>query len=70
MKVVKSNICNKMDDQWLNDRLVTYIETNVLLTINNDVILSHFQQMDRRRFLLYYSINVISYFKYSLHFSF
>ena len=26
MKVVKSNLCNKMGDQWLNDRLVTYIE--------------------------------------------
>ena len=25
MKVVKSNICNKMDDQWLNVCLVTYI---------------------------------------------
>ncbi|AES86815.1 hypothetical protein MTR_4g015110 [Medicago truncatula] len=25
MKVVKSNLCNKMGDQWLNDRLVTYI---------------------------------------------
>ena len=23
MKVVKSNLCSKMDDQWLNDRLVT-----------------------------------------------
>jgi predicted transcriptional regulator len=35
-----------------NDRLVTYIERDVLLTINNDVILAHFQQMDRRRFSL------------------
>jgi len=52
MKVVKSNLCNKMSDQWLNDRLVTYIEKDVLLTINNDVVLAHFQQMDRRRFSL------------------
>jgi len=48
MKVVKSNLCNKMGDQWLNDRLVTYIERDVLLTISNDVILAYFQQMDRR----------------------
>jgi len=41
-----------MGDEWLNDRLVTYIEKDVLLTINNDVILAHFQQMDMRRFLL------------------
>jgi len=25
MNVVKSNLRNKMSDQWLNDRLVTYI---------------------------------------------
>jgi hypothetical protein len=52
MKVVNSQLCNKMDDQWLNNRLVTYIERDVLLTINNDVILAHFQQMDRRRYSL------------------
>ena len=52
MKVVKSNLCNKMDDQWLNDRIVTYIERYDLLTISNDVILTHFQQMDRKRFSL------------------
>ena len=33
----------------LNNRLVTYMEGNILLTISNDVILAHFQQMDRRR---------------------
>jgi len=26
MKVVKSNLCNKMGDQWLNDCIVNYIE--------------------------------------------
>jgi len=52
MKVMKSNLCNKMSDQWLNDRLVTYIERDVLLTIRNYVILAHFQQMNMRRFSL------------------
>ena len=33
----------------LNDRLVIYIERDVFLTISNDVILTHFQQMHRRR---------------------
>jgi len=32
-----------MGDEWLNDCLVTYIERYVLLTINSDVILAHFQ---------------------------
>uniref|UniRef100_A0A0R0IDG6 HAT C-terminal dimerisation domain-containing protein n=1 Tax=Glycine max TaxID=3847 RepID=A0A0R0IDG6_SOYBN len=52
MKFMKSQLCNKMDDQWLNNRLVTFIERDVLGTINNDVILAHFQKMDSRRFLL------------------
>jgi len=52
MKVVKSNLCNKMDDQRLNDRFVTYIERDLLLIIINDIILVHFQQMDRKRFSL------------------
>jgi len=52
MKVVKRNLCNKMGDQWLNDRLVTYMERDVLLTISNHVILTHFQQMDKRQFSL------------------
>ena len=48
----KSQLCNKMGDQWLNDRLVTFIERDVLGTINNDVILAHFQKMGNRRFSL------------------
>ncbi|AES71682.1 general transcription factor-like zinc finger protein, putative [Medicago truncatula] len=42
MKVLKSNLCNKMSDQLINNRLVTYIKRDVLLTISNDVIFAHF----------------------------
>ncbi|KAL6509622.1 hypothetical protein OROGR_022932 [Orobanche gracilis] len=45
-KYVKSELSSKMGDQWLNDRLVTFIERNVLKTISNDVILAHFQEMN------------------------
>lgn len=41
-----------MGGQCLNDRLVTYIERDVLETISNDVILAHFQQMENRAFSL------------------
>ena len=41
-----------MSDQWLNGRLVTYIERDVLRTISYDVILAHFQQMENRVFIL------------------
>ncbi|KAG5010507.1 hypothetical protein JHK87_019022 [Glycine soja] len=52
MKFVNSQLCNKMGYQWLNDRLVTFIERDILETINNDVILAHFQKMSNRRFSL------------------
>jgi len=51
-KVVNNQLCNKISEWWLIDRLVTYIERNVLLKIRIDVSLSHFQQMDRRQFPL------------------
>ena len=52
MKFVNSQLCNKMGYQWLNDRLVTFIERDILETINNYVILAHFQKMGNRRFSL------------------
>ncbi|AES76603.1 transmembrane protein, putative [Medicago truncatula] len=54
MKIVKNQLCNKIGDQWLNDHLVTYTERYFLFTINIEVILNHVQQMDNRRFLLYF----------------
>jgi hypothetical protein len=41
-----------MADQWLNDRLVTYIERDVLKPVSNEVLLAHFQQMEDRAFSL------------------
>jgi hypothetical protein len=37
-----------MSDQWLNDRLVTFVERDILGTIdNNDIIWAYiFQEMD------------------------
>lgn len=29
MKYVKSQLCNKINNRWLNDRTVTFIEKNV-----------------------------------------
>ena len=52
MKHVKSELRNKTGDQWLNDRLVTFIERNIFMSISNDVILDHFQKMAPRRNVL------------------
>jgi hypothetical protein len=52
MNFVKGQLSNKMSDQWLNDHLVTLIEIDVLVTIDNDIILAHFKKIDGRRFSL------------------
>ena len=33
MNIIKSPLCNRMGDQWLNDGLVVYIEKDVFLVL-------------------------------------
>ncbi|XP_042010112.1 uncharacterized protein LOC121758750 [Salvia splendens] len=49
MKFVKSELRNRMGDDWLNDSLTVYSEKEVFATIPNERILSRFQKMDTRR---------------------
>ncbi|XP_042009029.1 uncharacterized protein LOC121757572 [Salvia splendens] len=49
MKFVKSELRNKMGDDWLNDSLMVYSEKEVFATIPNEMILSRFQKMGTRR---------------------
>ncbi|KAH7673951.1 Ribonuclease H-like protein [Dioscorea alata] len=39
INVVKTDLRNKMGDEWMNDSLVVYIEREVFATIDNEVIL-------------------------------
>ena len=48
MKYIKSNLRNRMGDQWMNDCLVTYIERDVFDTVDNDAIMQRFQNMKSR----------------------
>ena len=45
MKFIKNRLRNRMEDQWMNDCLVTYIERDIFGTINNEIILQIFQNM-------------------------
>ena len=38
-----------MGDEWLNDSLVVYIEKEIFDSIDNELILNRFQNMDSRR---------------------
>jgi len=40
---------NKMADEWLNHRIVCYVERAVFATIQNDDILWHFQELKTRK---------------------
>ncbi|XP_057791342.1 uncharacterized protein LOC131008485 [Salvia miltiorrhiza] len=49
MKLVKSDLRNRMQDEWMNDNLIVYIEKDIFSTIDNEKILQRFQSMSARR---------------------
>ena len=49
MKYIKNKLRNRMGDQWLNDCLVSYIERDVFIQIDNEAIIQRFQNMKTRR---------------------
>ncbi|XP_042012418.1 uncharacterized protein LOC121760887 [Salvia splendens] len=49
MKFVKTNLQNRMGDEWLNDSLVVYNERSIFASVSNERILKRFQDMDTRR---------------------
>nr|XP_028960690.1 probable disease resistance protein RF9 [Malus domestica] len=46
MNIIKSPLCNIMRDQWLNDSLVVYIEKDVFSCIDNETIMTRFQNSE------------------------
>ncbi|KAH7690026.1 Ribonuclease H-like protein [Dioscorea alata] len=42
MNVVKTDLRNKMGDEWMNDSIIVYIEKEVFTTIDNETILQCF----------------------------
>ena len=45
MKIIKSSLRNRMGDEWMNDCLVSYIESDIFKIIDNEAILQKFQNM-------------------------
>ncbi|XP_042387908.1 uncharacterized protein LOC121980001 [Zingiber officinale] len=52
MKMIKTDLRNRMGDQWMNDSLVVYIEKDIFSTIENEQILQRFQKMKSHRMQL------------------
>ncbi|XP_016502921.2 uncharacterized protein LOC107821044 [Nicotiana tabacum] len=49
MKYIKNNLRNRMDEDFLNNYLVCYIERGIFKTVSNDAIINRFQSMKTRR---------------------
>jgi hypothetical protein len=45
MKFVKIESRNKMGGNWLNHRMICYVELDVFASIKNEDILYHFQEL-------------------------
>ncbi|XP_042423094.1 uncharacterized protein LOC122010651 [Zingiber officinale] len=52
MNIVKTDLRNRIGDEWMNDSLVVYIEKDVFNTVDNELILQRFQNMESRRMQL------------------
>ncbi|PIN12152.1 hypothetical protein CDL12_15243 [Handroanthus impetiginosus] len=49
MKFIKTDLWNRMEDDFLNDCLITYKERDVFMSISDDDIMTTFQNMKTRR---------------------
>ena len=49
MNFVKNNLRSTMGDQWLNDLLVTYIENELFMRVDDKRIIQRFQSMKTRK---------------------
>ena len=49
MKIVKSRLLHKMEDEFLRDCLIIYIERDIALKFTTDTIIDDFDARKRRR---------------------
>ncbi|KAL5561455.1 hypothetical protein UlMin_031202 [Ulmus minor] len=49
INVVKNRLRNRMEDQWMNDILLVYIERDIFNKLDNELIMQRFQSMKTRR---------------------
>jgi len=52
MSIVKTDLRNKMGDEWLNDLMICYTEKEIFRSIKNDKIIKRFEDMKDRRMIV------------------
>uniref|UniRef100_A0A0A9E8I2 DUF4371 domain-containing protein n=1 Tax=Arundo donax TaxID=35708 RepID=A0A0A9E8I2_ARUDO len=49
MNIIKTDLRNKMDDDWLNDLMICYTEREIFKGLDDEMIMKRFQAIKRRR---------------------
>ena len=49
MNIIKTDRRNKMNDDWMNDSMICYIERDLFVSIEDDKILERFQGIRNRK---------------------
>ena len=52
LNIIKTDLRNKIGDEWLNDLMICYTEKEMFRKIDNEKIKKRFQEMKKRRMLL------------------
>ena len=52
MNIIKTDLRNRMGDEWMNDMMVCYIEKELFDSVDDEDILQHFENMQTRRIQL------------------
>lgn len=47
MNIIKNRMRNRMSDEWLNDCLVTYIERDIFVDVENEKIIQTFSKYEK-----------------------
>ena len=49
INVIKTDLCNKMEDKFLSNTLMLFIERDIAVTISTNSIIDDFKDLKRRR---------------------
>jgi hypothetical protein len=45
INIIKRELCNKIEDEWMNDLMVFYTEKKIFKFINDEVVIRRFQRL-------------------------
>lgn len=50
IKIVKTELCNRIGDRYMSNSLICYVEKEELLKVTNDAVVRRFVKMQGHRF--------------------